>query len=187
MKTKLDWRQFVDFWSQFYNEHDRYPDKVYYDPYIKDLSQDNFLDKLWLWKMQVHYHNKRNKRALKLIKENIETIRNFRSSNPTFNILYDFSKKIFKSGVVYSVFLIHICKPQQYPIFDQHVFRSFIFLTTGKIIKMPKNIKDYLRYKKFVLKIYKRYKINLRDIDKALMAFGQFLDNPQKFLQLRFS
>ena len=28
----------------------------------------------------------------------------------------------------------------------------------------------------------KEYSLSLRDIDKALMAFGQFLDRPKRFL-----
>jgi len=182
MAQKLNWKKFIRFWSKFYN-NDKYQDKKFYYPYIRDLSKNDFLDELWLWKMQVHFYNRTNKKALKSMRENIETIRSFRGSNPTFNDLYKFSRKIFKSGVVYPAFLIHICKPNDYPIFDQHVFRAFTLLTTKKIVDAPKDIQDYLSYRRFVFSILKKYKIGLRDIDKALMAFGQFLNNPQKFLK----
>jgi hypothetical protein len=183
MNKKLTWQKFIDFWKQFYDDR-QHPDEKFYFPYINDLSEGDFLDKLWRWKMGLHFKNKSNQKVLNLIKENTETIRNFRKSEPTFNELYEFSEKIFKSGIVYRIFLVHICKPNDYPIFDQHVFRAFNFLVTGKITNMPTNIKDYLNYKKFVLKIHRQYDLNLRDIDRALMAFGQFLNNPKKFLKI---
>lgn len=182
MNKKLSWRNFINFWKQFYDNR-KHPDEKFYYPYINDLSKEDFLDKLWLWKMSFHLFSKNNQRKLALMKEDKETIRNFRKSNPSFNDLYNFSRKIFQTGVVYPVFLIHICKPNKYPIFDQNVFRAFIFITKKKIVDLPKNIRDYLNYRKFVFEIHKKHKISFRDIDKALMAFGQFLDNPQKFLK----
>lgn len=182
MNKKLDWRQFINFWKQYYDEG-KHPDKKFYDPCINNLSRDDFLDRLWRWKMGFHLDSGSNKKKLELMNKNKEVIRKFRRGKPTFKELHNFSRETFKSGVVYQVFLMHICKHNEYPIFDQNVFRSFIFLTTGKIIEVPQDIQDYLDYRKFVFKIHKRYKINFRDIDKALMVFGQFLNNRQKFLK----
>lgn len=181
---KLNLQEFIKFWSQFYSDNQNFDEKFYY-PYISNegLLKDDFLKNLWRWKMQVHYNNSSNQRALKLMEENKEIIRNFSKSNPDFDDLYNFSRKIFRSGIVYSIFLFHICKPEEYPIFDQHVFRAFTFITKKEIIKDTTDIKDYWKYRDFVFSIHRRYKVNLRDIDKGLMAFGQFLDSPQKFLK----
>ena len=176
---KVDIKEFIYFWEKYYDER-KYPDKEIYYPYIHDLTKNNFLDKLWEWKMREKFYTPNNQRALERMKTSIEIIRDFRKSNPSFHELYNFSRKIFKSGPVYLAFLIHICKPNDYPIFDQHVFRAFTFLTTKKIVDKPKDIQDYLNYRKFVFQIHKKYKISLRDIDKGLMAFGQFLTSPQK-------
>lgn len=180
MTKELDWPRFIDFWKQFYDER-THPDREFYDPYINDLSKDDSLDKLWQWKMGVHFDNRNSQKALRLMKENKETIRTYRETYPSFQELHDFAKRIFQSGVIYSVFLMHICAPERYPIFDQNVFRSFIFLTTGKIGEAPQEIQDYLRYREFVFKIHKHYKADFRDIDQALMAFGQFLAKPELF------
>lgn len=182
MNKRLNYSEFIKIWAQFY-DNSGHPDEKFYFPYINNLSKDNFLDKLWRWKMGVHFKNKNSQKALKLMKENIEDIRDFRKSNVTFDKLYKFSEKIFKNGIVYRIFLVHICKPNDYPIFDQHVFRTFIFLKTGRIIDFPRGIQDYLDYRKFVLKIHEDYSLNLRNADKAFMAFGQFLINPKKFLK----
>lgn len=179
---KLNWPEFIKFWSQFYNNSGHLDEKFYY-PYINDSSKEDFLDRLWHWKMGVHFHNRNNQRALRVIKKEKEAIRDFRKSNPSFEKLFNFAREIFRTGVVYPVFLIHICKPDKYPIFDQHVFRAFIFLTTKEIINKPEDAQDYLRYRDFVFKIHKKHKIGFRNIDKALMVFGQFLNNPQKFLR----
>ncbi|MBU2524073.1 hypothetical protein KKG71_02680 [Patescibacteria group bacterium] len=182
MIKKQPWEQFIHFWSQFYDEQGD-ADEKFYNPYINDLSKEDFLDKLWRWKMGVHFHNRNNQKALRLMEEQKERIREYRNTKPTFDELWNFSREIFAGGLIYSIFLIHICKPKDYPIFDQHAFRSFIFLTKGEIIKEPQNIADYKDYKRFILKIHKEFDVNLRDIDKAFMAFGQFLNDPVKFMK----
>lgn len=178
----MDWEQFINFWKQFYYDP-HHEDEKYYYPYINNLSKEDFLDKLWRWKMQVPYFNNRsNQRKLELMKQNKAEIRSFRKSETTFNKLYSFSRKFFRSGVVYSVFLIHICKPEEYPIFDQHVYRAFHFIKNRKIVKEPRSFQNYLDYRDFILRIHRKHSLNLRDIDKALMAFGKFLENPLKYL-----
>lgn len=180
---KLYWKEFINFWLQFYSDNQGLDKKLYY-PYISNngLLKDDSLKNLWRWKMQGFFTYQRNQKALKSMEGKKDIIINFRRSKPSFNDLYDFSKKIFPNGIVYSVFLIHICKPKGYPIFDQHVFRSFNFITKKEIGKKPENKEDYLKYRNFILRIHKKYKIDLRDVDKGLMTFGQFLVGPQKFL-----
>lgn len=182
--NKLNWEKFLNFWSQFYDDSQDIDKKLYY-PYIDDkgLLKGGSLKNLWRWKMQVHFKNENSQRALMLMEKDKKTILNYRKSNPSFNTLYNFSKKIFKNGIVYSIFLMHICRPEEYPIFDQHVFRSFVFITKKEIVDKPEKIEDYLKYRKFVLFVHKKHKIDLRKIDKGLMAFGQFLVNPSKILK----
>lgn len=176
---KLDWSQFIDFWKQFYDDR-KHPDNEFYFPYINDLSKENFLEKLWQWKMGVHYKNSNSQRVLKLMRKEKVTIRDYRKSQSTFEELWRFTGNIFRTGIIYKVFLVHICKPDDYPILDQNAFRAYTFITTGKLVKEPKNLEDYQNYRRFVLKIHQRCKISLRDIDRGLMTFGQFLSNPQR-------
>jgi len=180
---KLDWKEFIRFWSRFYSDSQN-RDNEFYNPYIgnEGLLRDNSLRNLWRWKMQGFFKYKKSQKALKSMEEKKEIIVNFRKSKSNFDDMYNFSREIFRSGIVYSIFLIHICKPEEYPIFDQHTFRSFNFITKKEFGSKPKDKEDYLKYKRFIFRVNKEYKIDLRDIDKALMAFGQFLANPQKFL-----
>jgi len=183
--SKPNLKQFINFWNLFYNDSNSLDDKMYY-PYINDLSKNDFLDNLWSWKMQVHFKSKSNQNKLRKMKEdeNKRIIINFRDGKPSFDELFNFSGKIFKNGIIYRIFLMHICRPTEYPIFDQHVFRAFIFLTTKNIPKELQTIEDYKDYRDFVFKIHEQYKISLRNIDKGLMAFGQFLADPQKFFKI---
>lgn len=91
------------------------------------------------------------------------------------------------------MFLFHIIWPNKFSILDQHVIRTFIFLKEGKLEKSTdvlirqdeiqmNNSSLYYRYNEFVHKISKEHNISLRDIDKALMAFGKFLAGPLKNL-----
>ena len=93
--------------------------------------------------------------------------------------------------------MFHIIWPNEFTILDQHVIRSFLFLQKGHLEKKTgyliegDNIKLhndclYNKYNDFVHAINKEHGVSLRDIDKALMAFGQFLNNPQKFLKLNY-
>ena len=181
--NKLNLCEFIKFWSQFYNDSQNLDEKFYY-PYISNsgLLKDDALDQLWLWKMG-KYFLKICQKQIKLIKENKEDILKFRKSNPNQEVLCNFSKRFFPTGLIYQIFLMHICRPEEYPIFDQYVFRTFMFITKKERVDKPKNIKDYLEYKEFIFHIHRRCKISLRDIDKGLMAFGQFLANPSKILK----
>ncbi len=53
-----------------------------------------------------------------------------------------------KSSAIWKIFLLRLLYPKQYPIFDQHVHRSFCFFTEGKIKELPKTLRQ-------VYKIYK--------------------------------
>jgi len=38
------------------------------------------------------------------------------------------------TGIIWKIFLLHIIDPKRYPIFDQHVYRAYDFLTKNKTI-----------------------------------------------------
>lgn len=158
---KLNWQKFIEFWSQFYNDSQNLDEKFYY-PYISNegLLKADALDKLWLWKMGKYYF-KVFQKQIELIKENKKAVLKFRKSNSDHEILYDFSKKFFPTGLIYKIFLMHICKPEEYPIFDQHVFRAFTFITKKEIVDRPRNIEDYWRYGEFIFQIHREYKIRV--------------------------
>lgn len=191
---------FTNFWKEYYDNSGK-TDQDYYNPYINRELTKTSLDKLWQWKMQDQYNRFPDKReqVWKMCND-VERLKEFQKqdlSEYVFSQLLEYSYSIFRSGNVYRIFLFHIIWPNEFTILDQHVIRSFIFLQRGNLEKDTKyliridNIKLYNgclynKYNHFVRMINKEYGISLRDIDKALMAFGQFLNNPQKFLKLDY-
>jgi hypothetical protein len=85
-----------------------------------------------------------------------------------------------KNSTIWKTFLIHLIQPSLYPIFDQHVYRSYCFFTEGKIKELPKTSKQvYKIYKEqylpWVLSISQINSINLSELDRALFSFGKVL------------
>ena len=194
---KLNWQEFVDFWNEYYDNSGK-TDGDYYNPYINQKLTKIGLGKLWQWKMQDNYDRFKNKREqVQKMCNDVEYLKGFQKrglSEDNFRQLLKYSYSIVRYGNVYRIFLFHIIWPNKFTILDQHVIRSFIFLQKGDLEKNTQylierdNIKLhndclYNKYNDFVHMINKKYGISLRDIDKALMAFGQFLNNPQKFLK----
>jgi hypothetical protein len=88
--------------------------------------------------------------------------------------------KIFHTGVVFRVFLLHIARPHVYPIVDQHVFRAY---GVHRVVKARLTPTTYPGYRAYFSEIAQTMGIarttsgvrDLKRIDNALMAFGQFL------------
>ncbi len=68
---KIDIKNFIDFWKKYYNEG-KYPDKKFYDPYINNLSKEDSLDKLWLWKMGTYFFKINKEKVLEINKEKLK-------------------------------------------------------------------------------------------------------------------
>lgn len=103
--------------------------------------------------------------------------------------LKDLMKKKRISAVT-RAFLLHICKPKSYFILDRHVFRSFYYVEYNKIYK--KQVTDkiidgelYTEYIDFIHQLIQITKRPYKDIDSALMIFGQVLSKVGQLGKLR--
>ena len=85
-----------------------------------------------------------------------------------------------KMRAVWQTFLLHIVNPEL-PIFDQHVYRAFYFLTEGTPSELPKYQpacmsiyhEQYVPFFRHLIQSSPKY--SSYDIDHALWAFGKFL------------
>ena len=82
-------------------------------------------------------------------------------------------------SAVWRIFLLHIIKPNLYPIYDQHIHRAFNFIHDEKWFEISNTIPDkkklefyFNEYLPFVQKL--NYP-NLKALDEAFFAFGQYL------------
>ena len=93
------------------------------------------------------------------------------------------AEALFERGIVFRAFLLHIAKPHICPIADQHVFRAYALQTKKPPDWKSDDWEAYDGYKAYFHKIADAMKIErttynvkaLKEIDNALMVFGQFL------------
>ena len=169
---------FISFWSKCYDEG-KYSD----EDYEKNLNRQgllapNNIQFLLEWKNAIRLPGKKQAIA-DTIKNKITKINEFRQfaevSDEEFEKFWSFISTIIKSGIVWKVFLLHIARPSDYPIVDQHVLRAWSFLTKEKVEEPEKTLENYKKYKSFFFGLATQCGKDLRSVDRALMAFGQFL------------
>lgn len=171
-------KEFIEFWAQFYDEG-KYPDSIYKANLNinGNLQKDNIIP-LLEWKNGQPLSKAKKNIANKIIK-NLQKFNDFRAvktvSQEDFKQFWELVSNIVKTGLIWKVYLFHIARPNDYPIVDQHVLRAHRYLTTGKIAEPPQTLETYNTYKNFFHKITKESGKKPREVDKALMTFGQYL------------
>lgn len=186
--TKWDWNKFIGYWSCFYNER-KYPDSTIYFPnVIVDELNDRNLMNLLEWKNGSPLSEKKNA-VLKKAVDRLEQINSFKKKDKIekkdITNFFKFTNEI-TNGFVWRIFIVHIARPKELPMIDRFVFTAYKFFKTGNIIFFSdndKNINEYFDYCEFFNSIIRKSKTDFRSLDKALMAFGQFLNNPNKFVK----
>jgi hypothetical protein len=101
----------------------------------------------------------------------------------------EFENAFSKVSAIWKIFLRHIIRPDENPIFDQHVYRACRYLQDGEKIELENNnrLKEeeyFQRYIPFFWDV--REQVNQRftnkDIDEALWAFGKFISTYPKMV-----
>lgn len=173
---------FVSIWSPLYS----YPNDNKYNNHISNglNSKESFIE-LFNWKNgtgNVIYEKK-----MKGVLEHWNKIEILRELKREFN--WDLFEREFepqKSSTIWKIFLLHIINPNEFPIFDQHVFRSYNFFKNGVIEEIPNYSKSkYLiyktEYKEWFNKNQQDYKIVPKKMDESFMSFGQMLKGLKNF------
>lgn len=177
---------FISFWSKCYAEG-----KYFDEDYEKNLNRTSLLTPqnvqyLLEWKNAKPLSKPKQALADKT-KARITELNKFRQTGPItekeFKEIWNCISKIIRYGFVWKVFLLHISRPTDYPIVDQHVLRAWNFLIKGKVEEPKQNLDNYEKYRIFFFELAKQSGKDLRRVDKALMAFGQFLKS--QFFQNR--
>ena len=186
--------QFVEFWSQFYNYHTKVLDSEEEIDYVKELRIGNDLTeesarRLLRWKdphqlthriLRGRNAGKDNPRVVRTL-NNLKAINQFRNSEITEDEMKCTTAQVFRSGVVFRVFLMHIAKPHIYPIADENVFRACSVHTRLQVT--PQTWQTYTTYCDYFRQIAGAMGVaqatenihKLKRIDNALMEFGKFL------------
>src|SRR5260370_10024753 len=116
-------RDSVEFWARKYKD----PNEHIYIKFINGPHTDESLDRLFYWKI-----------GAKDYKGHIVSVyRNFISRRELAEPLpYGISEAAFLAqfptgGPIYRIFWLHCCYPNAFPIYDQHVHRTMMYLKTG--------------------------------------------------------
>lgn len=82
---------------------------------------------------------------------------------------------------VWKIFLLHIIKPVIYPIYDQHIHRTFHYIHNEDWSNISNDTitnrdKEKFYFEKYLPFIQNSNLKDLKQLDEAFFAFGQFLN-----------
>jgi hypothetical protein len=180
---------FVEFWSQFFEDDSKDVDGTKID-YFKelnvgsDLSTEN-VRKLLRWKdpRLLTHPNKvtglDNPDVVKVLAK-IDALNQFRNDQITESDIRRTADEIFRDGIVWKAFLLHIAKPHIYPIADVNVLTVWslhmglkdkgTWQTYNEYCAYFKQIANQMAVSQTVENI-----LRLKAIDNSLVVFGRFL------------
>jgi hypothetical protein len=198
-------KQFVDYWGKPYSNataKDCNTNEVI--DYLEELNLGSRLTEqnikgLLRWKdprmltekiLSGPNKGKENIKVLKVL-ERRNIINRFREGNLEAEEFKKTTEEIFPTGFVWQIFLFHIARPFEFPIADRNVFQSFSIHKKTTIPRDWEGYKDYIDYFFQIALaasiITERPKGNepdlkeivkeLKIVDNALVAFGQFLNS----------
>lgn len=144
----------------------------------KEYTKDD-IQSLFEWKNGMRLSGSKQKSLDEKIIKKLSVINHLKA---TEKMDLDLFQNEFKSlTAVWKIFLLHCIKPNYYPIYDQHIHRTFLFIhqedfsTISNYTINNKEKEDFYfnRYLPFIKSIL----INdLKKLDEAFFSFGQFLN-----------
>ncbi len=114
---------FINSWSKLYSFSN---EAIYSKSIVKETLSKTDIQNLYKWKNGMKLSVLKQKSLDSKIKEKLAIINTFKRND---NIDVEVFKIEFKMvSVVWKIFLLHIIKPNKYPIYDQHIHRAFLFI-----------------------------------------------------------
>ena len=180
-----DFKSFIEQWSSLYNYDKMH---LYDSNIIKSVFEEKDLKDFYKWKNGSDLSEKKGSSLEKKILSKLHLINKFKqdfNNKSNKNDTIDkFSIEFKDVSFVWKIFLLHIISPNNYPIYDQHVHRAYLFLNRDESFKNIENTISEKEKCKFYFNIYLPFinrkieennEFKIQDIDKAFFSFGQFL------------
>lgn len=175
--------EFVTCWSRLY-DYDQLYQEAFYNKHIYNnpLTKDDITE-LFIWKNGMPLSVLKGESLNKKILPKLDLINQYRNESVDFETIQTTFNNL---SAIWLIFVAHIISPRKYPIFDQHVYRAFIFLRDKVITRISENDKIKLRiYQDEYLPFFNRYLVHIdnhKKLDEAMWSFGRFLSlYPQAF------
>ena len=169
-------QKFIDTWSSLYN----YSLKKKYNTHI-DSVLENKISFIELFKWKNGTGDVISKSKMKVVEGFYTKIDILKSLKKEFSWeLFEDSFQPSKNSSIWKIFLLHLVKPNSFPIYDQHVFRFYSFYSKGEIEEISSNHNVvYSTYKSDYRRWFndysKEHRLNPKLMDESFFTFGQML------------
>lgn len=172
----LTLNNFIASWSILYSYSN---EAIYKKAISKEVLSINDIQNLYVWKNGMKLSELKQKSLDDKIKSKRSIINKFKSND---KIDTECFKKEFKNlSAVWKIFLLHIINPNKYPIYDQHIHRTFLFIhkedyTNISNTSITDKNKEKFYFDRYLPFIEANNIKDLKKLDEAFFAFGQFLN-----------
>lgn len=172
-----DLNNFINSWSKLYTFSN---EAIYSKSIVKETFTKTDIQNLYKWKNGMKLSVLKQKSLDTKIKAKLSIINNFKSND---EIDIDAFRKEFKNlqATVWKIFLLHIIKPNKFPIYDQHIHRTFLFIhnedwSNISNTSISNKAKEQFYFERYLPFIEAQNIKDLKKLDEAFFAFGQFLN-----------
>lgn len=180
--------EFVEKWSPIYT----YSNEGKYDDNIANVleSKESFIE-LFKWKNGTG--DRISKLKIKTVLEFWKKVDVLRELQSSFRWDEEFNWELFekefqphKNSPIWKIFLLHLVNHYKFPIFDQHVYRSFKFFKDGVIKELPSHPSNVYQLYKSVYKgwfndLHNQDGIEPKRMDESFFAYGKMLKGLNKY------
>lgn len=174
--SSSDLNGFINYWSKFYH----YPLESLYNERIHNQRFDvEDIQQLFIWKNGMKLSASKQNSLLVNVLSKINIINELKTRDRID--VDEFQSHFKKMTAVWKIFLLHIIKPNSFPIYDQHINRAYNFIheLDFKNItpdSMTNKAKEDFYFNTYLGFIEKTENINLKELDEAFFAFGQLIN-----------
>jgi hypothetical protein len=176
IKHNNDLNSFINFWSKLYSYAN---EDIYSKSIVKDTLTRTDIQNLYKWKNGMKLSLLKQKSLDTKIKSKLSIINKFKESDS--KVLESFKNEFKNLTAVWKIFLLHIIKPNKYPIYDQHIHRAFLFIhnedwSNISNLSINNKAKEKFYFNRYLPFVEVKKIKDLKKLDEAFFAFGQFLN-----------
>ena len=167
---------FITTWSKLYSFSN---EAIYRTSISKKTLTKTDIQNLYEWKNGMRLSVQKQKSLDTKIKTKLTVINKLKNSDV---LDIEVFKKEFKNlSAVWKIFLLHIIKPTKYPIYDQHIHRTFLFIhkedwSNISNTSISNKAKEQFYFERYLPFIESQNIKDIKQLDEAFFAFGQFLN-----------
>ena len=174
--TANNLEDFINSWSKLYS----YANEAIYNKAIsKETFTNTDIQDLYIWKNGMKLSILKQKSLDTKILAKLSLINGYKKYDTIDVVAF---KEAFKNvSAVWKIFLLHIIKPNKYPIYDQHIHRAFLFIHNEdwdniSNTSINSKSKEQFYFERYLPFIEANDIKDLKRLDEAFFAFGQFLN-----------